>query len=61
MFELRQVTKKTGIKIVSAGFDPISKLSEVPNNPKKRYELMTKDMPEGGELSLDMMLSLIHI
>ena len=55
LFELRQVTKKTGIKIVSAGFDPISKLSEVPNNPKKRYELMTKDMPEGGELSLDMM------
>ena len=49
LFELRQVTKKTGIKIVSAGFDPISKLNEVPNNPKKRYELMTKD------------LSLIHI
>ena len=55
LFELRQVTKKIGIKIVSAGFDPISKLNEVPNNPKKRYELMTKDMPEGGELSLDMM------
>jgi len=55
LFELRQVTKKIGIKIVSAGFDPISKLNEVPNNPKKRYKLMTKDMPEGGELSLDMM------
>ena len=55
LFELRQVTKKIDIKIVSAGFDPISKLNEVPNNPKKRYELMTKDMPEGGELSLDMM------
>ncbi len=55
LFELRQVTKKIGIKIVSAGFDPISKLNEVPKNPKKRYELMTKDMPEGGELSLDMM------
>ncbi len=55
LFELKQVTNKIGIKIVSAGFDPISKLNEVPNNPKKRYELMTKDMPEGGELSLDMM------
>ncbi len=55
LFELRQVTKKLDIKIVSAGFDPISKLDEVPNNPKKRYELMTKDMPLGGELSLDMM------
>ena len=55
LFELRQVSKKLDIKIVSAGFDPISKLDEVPNNPKQRYELMTKDMPLGGELSLDMM------
>ena len=55
LFELRQVTKKIGINIVSAGFDPISKLDEIPNNPKERYRLMTKDMPEGGELSLDMM------
>jgi len=55
LFELKQVTSKLGIKIVSAGFDPISKLNEVPNNPKQRYELMTKDMPFGGELSLDMM------
>ena len=55
LFELRQATQKLDIKIVSAGFDPISKLNEIPNNPKKRYELMTKDMPLGGELSLDMM------
>ena len=55
LFELRQVTKKLDINIVSAGFDPISKLDEVPNNPKQRYEVMTKDMPLGGELSLDMM------
>ena len=63
LFELKQVTKKLNIKIVSTGFDPISKLEEIPNNPKQRYELMTKDMPLGGELSLDMMyrLSLIHI
>ncbi|MBD1109113.1 glutamate--cysteine ligase [Pelagibacterales bacterium SAG-MED50] len=55
LFELRQVAKKLDINIVSAGFDPISKLDEIPNNPKQRYELMTKDMPLGGELSLDMM------
>ena len=55
LFELKQVTKKLNIKIVSAGFDPISKLEEVPNNPKQRYELMTNDMPLDGELSLDMM------
>ncbi len=55
LFELRQVTKKLKINIVSAGFDPISKLNEIPDNPKQRYKLMTKDMPLGGELSLDMM------
>ncbi|MDA9726082.1 glutamate-cysteine ligase family protein [Candidatus Pelagibacter sp.] len=55
LFELKQVTKKLDIKIVSAGFDPISKLNEIPGNPKQRYELMNKDMPLGGELSLDMM------
>jgi glutamate--cysteine ligase len=55
LFELQQVTKKLNLKIVSAGFDPISSLSEVPNNPKQRYQLMTKDMPNGGSLSLDMM------
>ena len=55
LFELKQVTKKLDIKIVSAGFDPISKLEDIPNNPKQRYELMSKDMPLDGELSLDMM------
>ena len=55
LFELRQVTKKFNLSIVSAGFDPISKINEIPNNPKQRYKLMTKDMPKGGELSLDMM------
>jgi len=55
LFELKQVTKKLNINIVSAGFDPISKLEEIPNNPKQRYKLMTQDMPIGGELSLDMM------
>ena len=47
--------EKLNFKIISAGFDPISKLSDIPNNPKQRYEVMTKDMPEGGSLSLDMM------
>ena len=55
LFELRQVTKKLDINIVSAGFDPISKIDQIPNNPKQRYKLMTKDMPLDGELSLDMM------
>tara|TARA_B100001057_G_scaffold477801_1_gene547449 strand:+ start:144 stop:1439 length:1296 start_codon:yes stop_codon:yes gene_type:complete len=55
LFELKQATGKHNISIVSAGFDPISSLNEIPNNPKQRYEIMTKDMPLGGKLSLDMM------
>ena len=55
LFELEQVTKKLDIRIISAGFDPFSKLEDIPNNPKERYRLMTKSMPLGGELSLDMM------
>ena len=55
LFEINQVIKKLNLKIVSAGFDPISKISEVPNNPKQRYKVMTQDMPNGGTLSLDMM------
>ncbi len=55
LFELKQVTNKLDISIVSAGFDPISKINEIPNNPKQRYKLMTKDMPSGGKKSLDMM------
>ena len=55
LFELQQVTKKLNLKIISSGFDPISNLCDVPNNPKQRYEVMTKDMPSGGSLSLDMM------
>ena len=55
LFELKQVTKKLNINIVSAGFDPISKLNDVPGNPKQRYKLMSKIMPLGGKLSLDMM------
>ena len=55
LFELNQVTKKLDISIVSAGFDPISNLSEIPNNPKQRYKIMTENMPLGGKLSLDMM------
>ena len=55
LFELKQVIEKLDLKIVSSGYDPISTLREIPNNPKKRYEVMTKDMPIDGKLSLDMM------
>ena len=55
LFELKQVTKRLNIQIVSSGFDPFSKLNEIPSNPKNRYSLMNKEMPKKGRLSLDMM------
>ena len=55
LFELRQIVEKLNLKIVSSGFDPMSTLAEIPSNPKQRYKIMTKDMPLGGSLSLDMM------
>lgn len=55
LFELKQATKKLNLSIVSSGFDPVSKIEEIPSNPKKRYSLMTNEMPKNGPLSLDMM------
>ena len=40
---------------MAIGYDPYTKLSKVPNNPKARYKVMTKEMPKGGNLSLNMM------
>ena len=54
-FELKQINSELNLKIISLGFDPISKLKEIQGNPKKRYEIMTKEMPKKGKLSLDMM------
>ena len=55
IFELNQSLKRLNLVLISSGFDPISKIEEVPSNPKNRYELMTKIMPLFGKLSLDMM------
>ena len=40
---------------MSIGHDPITDIKDVPNNPKKRYDVMTEEMPKSGELSLEMM------
>ena len=43
------------LKTLSVGFDPFSSIDKIPNNPKKRYRVMTKEMPKNGKLSLEMM------
>ena len=41
--------------MMSVSFDPFTKLENVPKTPKQRYEIMNKEMPKGGKLSLHMM------
>jgi len=53
--ELSQACKSLNLKTMSISFDPISKLEKVPKTPKKRYEIMTREMPKNGKLSLEMM------
>ena len=53
--KLNEICKNLKLKTIAVGHDPYSKLSEVPNNPKQRYEIMTKEMPKNGKQSLNMM------
>ena len=53
--QLKEICDELDIKILSVGYDPITKLNNVPNNPKQRYKIMSTEMPKNGELSLDMM------
>ena len=53
--KLNEICKDLKLKTIAVGHDPYSKLSDVPNNPKQRYEIMTKEMPKNGKLSLNMM------
>ena len=61
--QLIKACNKFDLNLLSIGYDPNTHLEDVPSNPKKRYEVMTKEMPKNGKLSLEMMyqLSLIHI
>ena len=53
--QLNEACEKYGLKTMSIGHDPITDIKDVPNNPKKRYDVMTEEMPKSGELSLEMM------
>ena len=53
--ELRKACKKLNLKMMSVSFDPFTKLENAPQTPKQRYEIMTKEMPKDGKLSLHMM------
>ena len=53
--QMREACKVLGLRMMSIGFDPITKIENVPKNPKERYKLMTIEMPKSGKLSLEMM------
>ena len=53
--QLNDVCEKVGLESIAIGYDPYTKLNKSPNNPKARYKVMTKEMPKGGKLSLNMM------
>ncbi|MDC0418676.1 glutamate-cysteine ligase family protein [Pelagibacteraceae bacterium] len=53
--EIKEASKDLDINTVSIGFDPFNNLDEIPQSPKERYQIMTNEMPKGGELSLQMM------
>ena len=53
--QLDEACAYLGLETLSIGYDPITALQNSPNNPKKRYKVMTKEMPKKGKLSLDMM------
>ena len=42
--QMKKVCEELNLKMMSIGFDPISKIENVPKNPKKRYEIMTTEM-----------------
>ena len=53
--QIKSACEEFDLEMLSIGFDPITKLIDAPSNPKKRYDLMKKEMPKNGKLSLEMM------
>ena len=53
--QLDEACDRYGLKTISIGYDPITDLKDVPDNPKKIYDIMTEEMPKNGNLSLEMM------
>jgi glutamate--cysteine ligase len=53
--EIKDASEGLDIHTASVGFDPFNDIASVPKNPKERYKIMTREMPKGGELSLEMM------
>ena len=53
--QIKEACEKLDLRMMSIGFDPISKIENIPGNPKKRYKIMKVEMPKNGNSSLEMM------
>ena len=53
--QMKKTCNDLNLKMISVGFDPITKIENVPKNPKQRYKIMTIEMPQHGKSRLEMM------
>ncbi|NQX80021.1 MAG: glutamate--cysteine ligase [Hyphomicrobiaceae bacterium] len=53
--ETLEIGERLGIGFIGTGFAPTWKRQDMPNMPKKRYEVMARYMPQVGTRGLDMM------
>ena len=53
--QMKKTCNDLNLKMISVGFDPITKIENVPKNPKQRYKIMAIEMPKHGKSSLEMM------
>lgn len=53
--ECLRIGEELGIGFLGVGFSPNWKLDQIPTMPKKRYQVMTRYMPEVGSRGHDMM------
>lgn len=55
--QLRDVSSKEGIEWYSLGYDPVSRVEDIPWMPKKRYTVMKEYLPPLGDRVHNMMLA----
>lgn len=53
--ELHHLGTEFGIAFAGLGFQPKWRLQDIPKMPKQRYQIMSRYMPQRGQLGLDMM------
>lgn len=53
--QVLEIGEELDVGFLGLGFDPVTRLDEVPRMPKGRYDIMSAYMPKVGTLGLEMM------